>query len=245
MTRSERYSFKIVSSEELQSLLYQRELNLRAQFNRIITETRDLQQDLIRHRARVDERKRLKRALDESSDAVAETTDKEDAGADTSADGSPKDRIRDITSAVLACAERSLHAVRKNANETASVELSFRDIREELVNNAVHTPQTLERLDDRIVKPIHSISTQDYPAVDEALGLFRLANEQGNDPTGAIDNSVELLASMIARMERILAEMEQLKDFQKSIEELKKIIEEQEAVLDRTKKERIRQLLPF
>jgi hypothetical protein len=245
VTRSERYSFKIVSSEELQSLLYQRELNLRAQFHRIITESRGLQQDLIRHRARVDERKRLQRSLDESSDAGADATDKEDAGTDTGTEDSPKQRIRDIYSAVLACAERSLHAVRKNANETASVELSFRDIREELVNNAVHTPQTLERLDDRIVKPLHSIVTQDYPAVDEALGLFRLANERGNDPTGAIDNSVELLASMIARMERILAEMEQLKDFQKSIEELKQIIKEQEALLERTKKENIRLLLPF
>ena len=245
MTRSERYSFKIVSSEELQSLLYQRELNLRAQFNRIITETRDLQQDLIRHRARVDERKRLQKSLDELPRTESETVSGDVADEEGTAGKLLDERIKEISSAIMNCAERSLHAVRKNANETASVELSFRDIREELVNNAVHTPQTLERLDDRIVKPLHSIGTQDYPAVDEALGLFRLANERGNDPTGAIDNSVELLASMIARMERILAEMEQLKDFQKSIEELKQIINEQEALLERTKKENIRQLLPF
>lgn len=254
VTRSERYSFKIVSSEELQSLLYQRELNLRAQFDRIITETRELQQDLIRHRARVDERKRLQRSLAASEESTEPEEPSEEPADGDKDDGetedeagkpSPEQRIRDITSAVLACAERSLHSVRKNANETASVELSFRDIREELVNNAVHTPQTLERLDDGIVKPLHSIGTEDYPAVDEAIGLFRLANERGNDPTGAIDNSVELLTLMIVRMERVLGQMEQLKDFQKSIEELKLIIQEQRGILERTKKENIRQLLPF
>lgn len=232
VTRSERYSFKIVSSEELQSLLYQRELNLRAQFDRIITETQELQQDLILHRARVDTRKRLQQPREETNGTGNDVT--EPAGDDSETDS--QERIRDITSTVLACAERSLHSVRKNANETASVELAFRDIREELVNNSIHTPQTLERLDDRIVRPLHEIATEDYPAIDEAIGLFRLANERGDDPTSAIDNSVELLGVMLARMQRVLGEMEQLKDFQRQIEELKQIIEAQEKLLKRTEK---------
>ena len=224
-SRGERYVFKVVSNEELQSLLYQRELNLRAQFERIITETKQTQQDLILHRSRIDARKRL-------------LADKEESEATETAK-----RIREISIEVTACAERSLHAVRKNANETASVELSFRDIREELVNNGLHTPQTLERIDDRIVKPLGLINTQDFPAVDEALGVFRLTNERGNDATQAIDHSVEMLRGMIARMERVLAEMEKLKEFQKAVEELKLILEQQQGLLDRTKKERKRKLL--
>ena len=149
----------------------------------------------------------------------------------------------EIELAVTACAERSLHAVRKNANETASVELSFRDIREELVNNGLHTPQTLERIDDRIVKPLGLINATDFPAVDEALGVFRLTNERGNDATEAIDQSVEMLRGMIIRMERVLAEMEKLKEFQKAVEELKLILEQQQQLLERTKKERKRKLL--
>ena len=144
---------------------------------------------------------------------------------------------------MTASAERSLHQVRKNANETASVEQAFLDIREELINNKLHTPQTLERIDDRIVKPLQSISASDYPAVDESLGLFRLANERGTDPTATIDHSVELLAAMITRMEAVLAEMEKLKDFRKLGEELKELIEAQEALLDRTKKEQKKQFL--
>jgi hypothetical protein len=152
-------------------------------------------------------------------------------------------RIREIEIAVTACAERSLHAVRKNANETASVEISFRDIREELVNNGLHTPQTLERIDDRIVKPLGLINANDFPAVDEALGVFRLTNERRNDATEAIDHSVDMLRGMIARMERVLAEMEKLKEFQKAVEELKLILEQQRGLLERTKKERKRKLL--
>ena len=224
-SRGERYAFKVVSNEELQSVLYQRELNLRAQFERVITETKQTQQDLILHRSRLDAKKRLL-ADDEESEAADKAK-----------------RIREIELEVTACAERSLHAVRKNANETASVELSFRDIREELVNNGLHTPQTLERIDDRIVKPLGLINATDFPAVDEALGVFRLTNERGNDATEAIDQSVEMLRGMITRMERVLAEMEKLKEFQKAVEELKLILEQQQQLLERTKKERKRKLL--
>lgn len=224
-SRGERYAFKVVSNEELQSVLYQRELNLRAQFERVITETKQTQQDLILHRSRLDAKKRLLADNEES-----EAADK-------------AKRIREIELAVTACAERSLHAVRKNANETASVELSFRDIREELVNNGLHTPQTLERIDDRIVRPLGLINATDFPAVDEALGVFRLTNERGNDATQAIDQSVEMLRGMISRMERVLAEMEKLKEFQKAVEELKLILEQQQQLLEQTKKERKRKLL--
>jgi hypothetical protein len=230
LTLGERYSFKVVSNEELTSLLYQRELNLRSQFERVIVETKDAQQDLIRHRARIAERKRLDEAIADK-ETVPEAV--EDA----------RKKLAEINLAVTACAERSLHQVRKNANETASVEQSFRDIREELVNNKLHTPQTLERIDDRIVKPLQSLGVSDYPAIDESLGLFRLANERGNDPTATIDQSVELLAGMITRMEAVLAEMEKLKDFRKLGEELKELIEAQEALLDRTKKEQKKQFL--
>jgi hypothetical protein len=221
ITRGERYTFKVVTNEELLSLLYQRELNLRRRFEQIINESKETQQDLIRHRARADERTRLGNPSDAESKA----------------------KLASLSSAILASAERSLHAVRKSANENASVELAFRDIREELVNNDLHTPQTLERLDDRIVKPLHAINERDYPAVDEALGLYRLANNKGQDPTAAIDVSVASLGVLITNMERILNEMRKLETFQEALEQLKSIIEEQERLTEKTKKERKKNLL--
>ncbi len=222
LTRGERYTFKVVTNEELLSQLYQRELNLRRRFEQIISESKETQQDLIRHRARVDERARLNGQPE---------------------DNDSKQKLTTLSNAIVACAERSLHAVRKSANENAALELSFRDIREELVNNGLHTPQTLERLDDRIVKPLHAINEKDYPAVDEALGLYRLANNKGQDPTPAIDASVQSLGLLIANMERILGEMRKLETFQEALEQLKAIIEQQEQLTDKVKKQQKRELL--
>ncbi len=223
ITRGERYTFKVVTNEELLSVLYQRELNLRRRFEQIIEESRATQRDLIRHRARVDDRAKLV-----SGGATDDDT---------------KQKLTALNNAIIACAEQSLHAVRKNANENASVEMAFRDIREELVNNGLHTPQTLERLDDRIVKPLHAINAKDYPLVDEALGLYRLSNNKGNDPTAAIDASVQAIGSLIANMERILGEMRKLETFQEALEQLKAIIEQQEQLTEKTKKEQKKKLL--
>ena len=133
--------------------------------------------------------------------------------------------------------------MRKNTNETASIELGFRDIREELVNNGLHTPQTLERLDDKIVKPLHSIGTDDYPAVDQAIGLFRLANERGQEPISAIDVSTEAIDVLIRHMEQVLLEMRKLETFQEALEQLKAIIEHQETLRKKAEKEGKRELL--
>ena len=223
-TRGERYSFKIVSEEELLSVLYQRELNLRRQFEQILSEARKTQTDLILHRSKADERKRT---LASGGEIDKET----------------KAKMAEISAAITTCAERSLHQVRKNTNETASIELGFRDIREELVNNGLHTPQTLERLDDKIVKPLHSIGTDDYPAVDQAIGLFRLANERGQDPISAIDVSTEAIDVLIRHMEQVLLEMRKLETFQEALEQLKAIIEHQEALRKKAEKEGKRELL--
>ncbi|MBM81742.1 MAG: hypothetical protein CMJ78_14275 [Planctomycetaceae bacterium] len=221
-TRGERFTFTIVSNEELLSILHQRELNLRRRFEQIISELKDKRKDLILHRTRVDERARLQK---ESADAT-----------DTAA------KIREIDVALIACAERSLHGIRKNENETSEIEKSFRDIREELVNNLVDTPLMLERIDDRIVNPLRTITSNDYPRVDESLGLFKFANDNGQDPTSSIDESAELLASLIDRMERILLEMRKLESFQEMVELLKAIRESEEKLLEKTKSEQKKEL---
>ena len=52
--RSQRFAFTIVPVEELQSLLYAKELNLRKRFEQIISEVQTLQQDLSAHRKQVE-----------------------------------------------------------------------------------------------------------------------------------------------------------------------------------------------
>ncbi len=211
-----KYVFTIVSEEELLSMLYAREINIRKRFEQIITELKQARQEVKTQREKADEAAKLKR------------------------DGARPDAeaLTVLNQGLAACADRSLHAVRKNAIETSGVETSFADIREELVNNAADTPLMLERLDHRIIAPLRRINETSYPAVDAALGLFKLALDKKTDPTGPMDEAADVLDSMIQSMEQILAEMRELAKFHEVVEQLKANIKAQQDLLEETKRKR-------
>ena len=146
-------------------------------------------------------------------------------------------------SAIAVSADRSLYGTRKNATETASIVESFHDIREELVNNGVATAQILGRIDDKILKPLTMIHEQDFPDVDQRLGLFRLAIEQNSNPLTEIQTSIDLLDSMLVRMQGVLNEMQDLLEFHEAIEMLKNLIEREKELTEETKKYRKNKLL--
>jgi hypothetical protein len=228
-SRGEQYAFQIVSDEDLLSILYSRELNLRRRFEQIISEVEGTQKDLILHRTRVQEGKALRGQPAEP--------------------GKEKDRdreLRELDTAIAVCAERSLHQIRKNAGETAAVEDSFRAILEELVNNAVHTRQMVDRIEGLIVKPLATINQADFPTSDQTLGLFKLANEKGDDPTGRIDDSAAALGAMLVHMRAVLSEMEDLVKFHEAVQRLKAIIVDEEKIGEDTqdlrKKQRLKEL---
>ena len=212
ISRGQKFTFKVVSNEELLSVLYQRELNLRRRFEQIITEVKQVRTDLILHRSKADEV--AKKPADEKAKAA------------------------ELLTAVTASVIRSLHGIRKNATETTSVEESFRDIREELINNAVHTPQMLERIDEKIVRPLHAINAGDYPGVDEALGALKVLLDDGRNPLPGLDETIVRVGTMLDQMDAILKEMQRLETFQEAVELLKSIIDQQQQLEERTKSER-------
>jgi len=207
--RSQKFVFTIVSVEELLSLLYARELNLRKRFEQILSELKGLQQDLGLHK---------ERAVNLSS-----TTG---------------DALRETELALIACAERSLHGIRKNAAEMASIEQSFREIRDEMVNNAAETPQNMDRLDAKILGPLQVANGEGFPAVDAALGLFSLANQKGQDRVPAMNRSEQELATLISGLERVLLEMRKLETFHEAIELLKSIMSDHDGLSEDTKTKR-------
>ena len=211
-----KYVFTIVSEEELLSMLYAREINIRKRFEQIIVELKQARQELKIQRERADEAAKLKKG-------------------GTAPDAEP---LVVLGQGLAACADRSLHAVRKNAVETAGVESSFADIREELVNNAADTPLMLERLDDRIIAPLHKINGTSFPSTDASLGLFKLALDKNTDPTGPMDDATDSLDSMIQTMEQILSEMRELAKFHEVVEQLKANIKAQQDLLEETKRKR-------
>ncbi|MBI1349025.1 hypothetical protein GC163_22365 [bacterium] len=207
--RSQKFVFTIVSVEELLSLLYAKELNLRKRFEQILTELKDLRQDLGVH--------------------------KERAGMLATTEGEPR---REIEFALVACAERSLHGVRKNAAEMLSIEQAVREIRDEMVNNAAETPQNMDRLEAKILGPLTITNTEGFPAVDVALGLFSLANQKGQDRMAPLSRSEQELDRVITRLERVLLEMRKLETFHEAIELLKSIMSEHDGLSEDTKTKR-------
>jgi len=219
--RGQVFVFTIVSSEELLSQLYIKELNLRRRFEQIIKEITEARQDLVLHRGRAEKAKTLKAA-----------------GAPAGKESEYLSQLDDIRTAVISSAERTLHQVGKNHNEAMAIEKDFRELLEELVNNSVHTPKMVNRIRGLIVKPMHGINEKDFPACDRAVGLFRLANEKGNDPIPRIDDSTAEIDTMLVHMRAVLKEMQDLVKFHEAIRNLKKIIDDEQAVRNETKRRR-------
>lgn len=216
-TRGQKFSFTIVPIEELLSILFAKELNLRKRFEQIITEIRQTKEDLELHRDK------QKRVLELQSQPASDKTTEE---------------LTALRQAIAACAERNLHGIRKNATETAAIEVSFRDIREELVNNAAETPQMLDRLDLKIIAPLLRINETNYPNVDGALGLFRLANEEGRDPSKSVTEAIDETQILLEHLEQVLHEMQELEQFHKLLESLKQMISDQQELIEKTKMKR-------
>lgn len=222
----ETYHFEIVTDEELLSILYSKELNLRKRFEQIFKEVTQTRDEL---------KERVSQVRESQTIREKQKQGQTDPGWD--------DKLLENQSAVAISADRSLYGTRKNATETASIVESFHDIREELVNNGVATAQILGRIDDKILKPLTMIHEQDFPDVDQRLGLFRLAIEKNTDPLTEIQTSIDLLDAMLVRMQSVLNEMQDLLEFHEAIEMLKNLIEREKELTEETKKYRKNKLL--
>lgn len=219
------YTFQIVTPEALLASLYDKELNLRQRFEQIREEVAGIRDDLLLHRERYEQGVQLR----------SETPPVEEQSR-------WRDELRQVAISVTACAERNLHLIRKNHTESRSVEVGFGEIRAEMVNNRVDTPTALQRIDFGVLGPLDIINNQDFPGIDQLLGLFRLANEQQTDPRSAIDGAVVAIDDLLARMAGVLAEMEQRKEFNEVVRMLQEILDQQKQVRDRTAEEQERNL---
>lgn len=204
---SESFDFLIVSPEELLGRLYDQEVNLRARLEQILEETNRVQKDLTDQHARAGERITLKGQ--EPTAAAAR--------------GAWEAQLRQLDVAISAGAERNLHLIRKNHAECRSIEAAFRDIREEMVNNRVDTQTLLDRIDGGIVTPLHTINDTTYTEVDQRIGLYRLREEQLQDPRDSITDSLASVNRLVEQLKKVLAEMrerESINDLKKRLQEL-------------------------
>jgi len=216
------YSFQVVSDDELLALVAVKELNIRRRFEQILEEVKNTRKDLLTTRARLEEARRMR--------------------------SDPKEEVREQLAALdIAAAtvvERSIGGIRKNANETQSIEQEFGDIRDELENNAVpDVKPMLERIDGGIIRPLHSINSVDYNSVDDSLVLLRQVLEEKADPFARFDESGERLNLTIDHLEGVLAQMLKLETVNEALQMLRDIIKAQEDLQEKTRQERKRKLI--
>ncbi len=217
------YSFRVVSGEDLLSILYDKELNLRLRFEQIISEVQEARDDLSAHH-RLSLEARDLRALEQP----------------TAADEAKRD---EINTSLSVAADRRLNSLRKNHTETRAIEELFADIREELVNNRVDTSTMLERIDDGILTPLHEINEFDYPEIDEAIALFKLVHSQGEDSSKEIQVAIDDIDVMLERMAGVLNEMRRRETFNELVKRLQAIREKQEEIRNLTKDAKVRSLI--
>lgn len=139
-------------------------------------------------------------------------------------------------------AERALNDTRKNANETTPIEEAFQRIRDELENNAIPDIQVMiDRLDRGIIKPLKGINTLDFPQLDDSLIALQRANNKAAQQK-ALGQSIDDLDTMIRHMEEVLAQMIKLQTINEALQMLRDIIQTEEDLLQKTKRNRIKDL---
>ncbi len=221
------HNFQVVSDDELLALVAVKELNIRRRFEQILDEVRNTRKDLALHRTRLEEVKNLRT---EPVSAARETE--------------VRDQLTAVDNAVSTSVQRSIDGIRKNANETQSIEQEFGDIRDELENNAVpDVKPLLERIDQGIIKPLHSINILDYNNLDESLVLLRKVLDEREDGIARFDESIGQINLTIEHLEAVLAQMLKLETVNEALQMLREIIKSQEDLQEKTRQERKKKLL--
>ncbi len=220
------YNFQIVSDDELIALVAVKELNIRRRFEQILEEVKNNRKDLLLHRTRLEEAKPLRAKAD------GQRT-KEEA-----------ERLAVLETGALTSVDRGVSGIRKNHNETQSIEEEFRDVRDELDNNSIPDVRPmLERIENGIVKPLHEINTIDYNDCDDLLIKLREALEQQADPFPPFEAAADQLGKTIERLEAVLAQMLKNEDYNKVLEMLRSVIRGQEDLKKQTEIERKKKLI--
>lgn len=235
-TQGERYTFTIVSDDELRSMIAAREINLRHRFEQILGELQTARKDVQLYRTRYEEVLQLRNGSKENGTtpgpAPALTDDQ-------------RKQLLALEEQVNTAIARALGVTAKNANETASLEQAFRDIRDELENNALpDVKRLLDRLDNGIIKPLHSVNTLDFNQTEGALKLLKQALDGGkNVPLQRFDNASDELDRTITHMQSILAQMLKLESFNEVVQMLRELIKNQEELSQKVKDERKKKLI--
>jgi hypothetical protein len=207
VTRDDPFVFRVVSNEELLSLLYTREINLRRRFEETLREIQQVRDDLGFHEQVA---KRIEAAGD---------------------DAKPEDRI-----GLTTCATRSGNTLRRQTNELKSVLLGFDGIIRQLINNAVPPAQLSETMRNNIVVPLQEVVETDLPKADRAVSRFRVAATSRQPSFVLVTESEKQVAQVITRLKQVLENVRNMAEFHEMLSDLRAVQEEQKRIQQDTKR---------
>ena len=206
LARSTPLPFRIVSDDELLSLLYTREIALRGRFEELIARVEEVRKDLQFH------------------SAAATRIDTAGAAA-----------TREDLAAIDSCGGRSVNSLRRQANELNALIEAFEEILQQLVNNAIPL-HNAEAMQVGIVDPLKRIRDTGMPAADRAVAAVRAAALASQPLLPPVQQAENVLAELINTMQGILESVRDLAEFHEAVRDLQQLSEEQKKVLEETKR---------
>lgn len=236
--QGERYQLDIVSPETLLSMLEGREVMLCDRFRTIYQELVDTRDTL----ARVDFA-----PPDEKKDDKAgeDPEDKREKAADAPME-TPAEKADRLAKRALELRELRTSRTVDNSNratfEILTIADSFDEIREEMVNNRVNTPELEARLKDQIADPMRRISTQLFPQLQARLKELTKSLNDAPLGTAARDAALKEMDTILVAMKEVLDKMLQLETFNELVENLRQIIEIQNKINQQTQQRQKDQL---
>jgi hypothetical protein len=248
--QSDQFALDVVTPPELLALLEARELNLKRRFEQTITELMDTRDSLLRLQANLVEAEATSRAPDEPDEgetSSGEPREDERIGrdADEPADGNgdqPNDDNSRDSSLRRLRVQRARQEGTKSQQEVQGVAASFADIRDELVNNRVDTPERRDRLQEQIIRPLEVIVADDFTRWLDRLTL--LESQISGGGVQAIEQTIQVVEQtneLIATLQGVLENMLELETYNELLDLVRSILGQQDNLLERTQAERKRQ----
>jgi hypothetical protein len=206
LARSTPLPFRIVSDDELLSLLYTREIALRSRFEELIARLEEVRKDLQFHATAA-------QRVDSAGSAAA----------------------REDLAAIDSCGNRSINTLRRQANELSAIIAAFEEILQQLVNNSIplHNAETMQV---GIVDPLRQIRDTGMPAADRAVAAVRAAALASQPILPPLQQAENILSELISSMKNILESVRDMAEFHEAVRDLQQLSEEQKKVLEETKR---------
>jgi len=246
----QRWLLEIVTPEKLKHLLETREITLRQRFEVIIGEVERTKDILSAY------------SLEPAQQQIQEAEALHLAGTPASEEDNEEERQRALAEKKQRILDtinleqselgkfhisRMLRDTHKEVYDLTSIIESFRTIRSEMINNRIFTEDERRRVDQEIMRPMQELINEDFPGIDELLGILNQTLAVRDEPRrpSALEErqkTLDRLDATLGKMMAIRDNMASMESFNEAIELLRSIIKQQQLLRNETMEERNQRL---